>query len=161
GFIQILPAQDAIGAHGKTYRLLAVDEVHGYRSWDLLEAMALDPTRADAQQWITSYASLFHKPGAPLHDLQAIARTGTDRRLLESWYAADRCTDPDFADLPPEQRANPSMAMWGNPEYLAQQQRRLPAHKYRRLHLNLPGLPEGSAFQPEPVMDAIERGMSV
>jgi hypothetical protein len=27
--------------------------------------------------------------------------------------------------------------------------------------LNLPGLPEGSAFQPEPVMDAIARGVSV
>lgn len=37
----------------------------------------------------------------------------------------------------------------------------LPAHKYRRLHLNLPGLPEGSAYQPEPVMDAVERGVPV
>jgi hypothetical protein len=50
------------------------------------------------------------------------------------------------------------MASWGNPGYLAQQRRRLPAHKYRRLHLNLQGLPDGSAFQPEPVMDAIDRG---
>ena len=44
------------------------------------------------------------------------------------------------------------MASWGDGgEYLEQQRRRLPAHKFRRLHLNLPGLPEGSAFQPEPV----------
>jgi hypothetical protein len=28
GFIEVLPAQDAIGAHGKTYRLLAIDEIH-------------------------------------------------------------------------------------------------------------------------------------
>jgi hypothetical protein len=51
------------------------------------------------------------------------------------------------------------MGSWGNATYLDQQQRRLPAHKYRRLHLNLPGLPEGSAFQVEPVMDAIQRGV--
>jgi hypothetical protein len=30
--------------------------------------------------------------------------------MLFSWYAADYCADPEFASLPPEQRANPSMA---------------------------------------------------
>jgi hypothetical protein len=159
GFIEILPAQDAIGAHGKTYRFLGVDEIHGYRNWDLLEAMAPDPTRTDAQTWITSYASIFHRPGVPLFDLLQQAKAGADPRLLFSWYAADHCTDPAFAELPPEQRANPSLASWGNPEYLDQQRRRLPAHKFRRLHLNLPGLPEGSAFQPEPIMDAVTRGV--
>lgn len=158
GFIEVLPARDAVGSHGKTYRLLAVDEIHGYKNWDLLEALAPDPTRSDCQQWITSYASLIHRPGAPLFDLLQQARAGADDRMLFSWFAADFCTDEAFADLSPEERANPSMASWGNPEYLDQQKRRLPAHKYRRLHLNLPGLPEGSAFQPEPVMDAIERG---
>jgi len=161
GFLEVLPAQDAIGSHGKTYRLLGVDEIHGYRSWDLLEALAPDPTRPDCQQWITSYASVFHRPGAPLFDLLRQAKTETDSRLLFSWYGADFTTDPAFADVSPERRANPSMDSWGDPDYLAQQQRQLPAHKYRRLHLNLPGLPEGSAFQPEPVMEAIERGMAV
>jgi hypothetical protein len=61
----------------------------------------------------------------------------------------------------PEERANPSLTSWADPGYLAQQQRRLPAHKYRRLHLNLPGLPEGSAYQPDPIADAIERGAQV
>ncbi len=158
GFIEILPAQDAVGAHGKTYRLLGVDEIHGYRSWDLLEALAPDPTRLDCQQWITSYASLFHRPGAPLFDLLVQAKSGADPRMMLDWWAADFCTAADVEHLTPEERANPSMASWGNPEYLEQQRRRLPVHKYRRLHLNLPGLPEGSAFQPEPVMDAIERG---
>jgi hypothetical protein len=37
----------------------------------------------------------------------------------------------------------------------------LPAHKYRRLHLNLPGVPDGAAFQPDPVMDAVARGVTV
>ena len=160
GFIEILPANDAIGSHGKTYRLLGIDEIHGYRNWDLLEALAPDPTRADAQTWIATYASLHHKQGAPLFDLLKVARANADPRMLFSWFAADYCTDPAFADLPPEQRANPSMASWGNDEYLQQQRRRLPAHKYRRLHLNLPGLPVGSAYQPEPVMDAIMRGVT-
>jgi hypothetical protein len=161
GFIEILPAQDAIGAHGKTYRLLVVDEIHGYRNWDLLEALAPDPTRGDTQVWITSYASLFHKPGVPLFDLLQQAKAGADPRMLFSWYAADFTTDATFHDATPEQRANPSMASWGNPDYLEQQQRRLPSHKYRRLHLNLPGTPEGSAYQPEPVIDAVARGVRV
>jgi hypothetical protein len=160
GFLEILPAKDVAGSHGKTFRMLGIDEIHGHRTWDLLEALAPDPTRLDAQTWITSYASLFHRPGVPLFDLFAIGKAGTDPRMLFSWYGADFCTDPDFADKVPEVRANPSMASWGNPEYLPQQARRLPSHKFRRLHLNLPGLPEGSAFQPEPVMDAIDRGVA-
>jgi hypothetical protein len=157
----VLPVQDAIGAHWKTFRMLAVDEIHGYKNWDLLEALAMDPTRPDCQTWITSYASLFHRPGAPLFDMCRAGRAGTDSRMLFSWYAADFTTDPDFADAAPEDRANPSRPSWPDPEYLLQQRRRLPAHKFRRLHLNLPGLPEGSAFQPDPVMSAVARGVAV
>lgn len=156
GFILILPAGDVTGSHGKTYRFYGHDEIHGLRTWDLLEAMQLDPTRPDAQMWITSYASIYHKP--PLFDLCSAGWAGRDPRMLFSWYAADRTTDPDFAEADPETRANPSRGSWVDPEYLEQQRRRLPAHKYRRLHLNLPGLPEGSAFQPEPVMAAVQRG---
>ncbi len=160
GFLMILPAQDVAGAHGKTYRFCGFDEIHGYRSWDILEAMQLDPTRLDAQMFITSYASIHHKPGVPLFDLCRIGRAGTDPRMHFSWYAADFTTDSDFAEAEPETRANPSRGTWADANYLAQQQRRLPAHKYRRLHLNLPGLPEGSAFQAEPIIDAIVRGVA-
>ncbi|MBI4348489.1 MAG: hypothetical protein HY553_16735, partial [Elusimicrobia bacterium] len=159
GFLMILPAQDIVGTHGKTYRFCGFDEIHGYRTWDILEAMQLDPTRLDAQMWITSYASLFHRPGVPLFDLVAAGRAGSDPRMLFSWYAADFTTDEAFHDADPETRANPSRGSWADPGYLAQQQRRLPAHKYRRLHLNLPGLPEGSAFAVEAVMDAVARGV--
>jgi hypothetical protein len=161
GFLMILPAQDVSGAHGKTFRLVAFDEIHAYKTWDLLEAMQPDPTRPDAQTWITSYASIYHRPGIPLYDLTQAGRAGTDPRMLFSWYSADYTTDTDFADADPETRANPSRSSWADPQYLAQQQRRLPAHKYRRLHLNLPGLPDGSAFQVEPVADAITRGVLV
>ncbi len=160
GFLEILPAGDVAGQHGKTYRFCGFDEIHGYRTWDLLEAMQLDPTRLDGQMWITSYATLFHKPGVPLFDLCARGRAASDPRMLFSWYAADYTTDPAFVDADQETRANPSREAWPDQGYLAQQQRRLPAHKYRRLHLNLPGLPEGSPFQPEPVTGAIVRGVS-
>jgi hypothetical protein len=132
------------------------------RTWDVIEAMQPDPYRPDAQQWITSYASLYHKPGVPLFDLMQIGKAVSDPRMLFSWYAANYCTDPDFAGKTSEERANPSMPSWGQSRILSdQQRRRLSSHKYRRLHLNLPGLPEGSAYQPEPIMDAIARGVPV
>jgi len=161
GFLQILPAGDVVGSHGKTYLFCGFDEIHGYKTWDLLEAMQLDPTRTDALMWITSYASIYHRPGVPLFDLLATGKRGADPRMYFSWYAADYCTDPAFEHLSPEQKANPSMSSWEDPGYLVQQQSRLPSHKYRRLHLNLPGAPEGSAFSAEKVMEAVERGIRV
>jgi hypothetical protein len=112
GFLKILPAQFAVGEHGKTFRFAGI---HGYRDWTLLEAMQPDPTRADALTWITSYASIYHKPGVPLFDLCQQGRAGADPRLVFSWYAADYTTDPDFAGADPETRANPSRGRRGDP----------------------------------------------
>jgi hypothetical protein len=86
------------------------------------------------------------------------ARSGEDPRFLFSWYSGDYCTDPDFAELEPEARANPSMASWGNDGSLAQQRKRLPSHKFRRLHPNMPGSPEGAAFDGDKIMAAIFTG---
>lgn len=141
GFLEILPAGDVVGTHGKTYLFAGFDEIHGYKTWDILEAMQLDPTRTDAMQWITSYASIYHKPGVPLFDLFATGKRGADPRMFFSWYAADYVTDPAFENLSPEGKANPSAGSWADAGYLIQQQTRLPSHKYRRLHLNLPGSP--------------------
>ncbi len=70
------------------------------------------------------------------------------RRQLSLCYT----TDPNVpADATPEQRANPSMGSWPGPTYLEQQQHRLPAHKYRRRHLNLPGSAEGAALRAESI----------
>src|SRR5262249_4522505 len=82
GFLMILPAQNVAGTHGKTYRFAGFDEIHGYRTWDLLEAMQLDPTRRDALMWITSYASIYHKPGVPLFDLLQQGRAAADARMF-------------------------------------------------------------------------------
>ena len=161
GFLEILPAGDVVGTHGKTYLFVGFDEIHGYKTWDILEAMQLDPTRLDAMMWITSYASIYHKPGVPLFDLLATGKKGTDPRMFFSWYAADYVTDPAFENLSPEEKANPSASSWEDAGYLSQQQSRLPSHKYRRLHLNLPGSPEGSAYDAGKVMDSIARGVAV
>jgi hypothetical protein len=161
GFLEILPAGDIVGTHGKTYLFAAFDEIHGYKTWDILEAMQLDPTRPDAMMWITSYASIYHRPGVPLFDLFASGKKGSDPRMFFSWYAADYVTDPAVENLSPEGKANPSASSWEDVNYLVQQQSRLPSHKYRRLHLNLPGSPEGSAYSAEKIMDAVERGVAV
>ncbi len=161
GFIEILPARDIAGAHGKTFCFIGYDEIHEYRSWDLMEALQPDPTRPDALQWITSYASIFNYPSIPLFDLCEIGKAKRDPRMVFSWYAADYCTDPTLADASPEHKANPSMASWKDTGYLEQQRVRLPSHKFRRLHLNLPGLPEGGFLDPQRVDQCIERRRGV
>jgi hypothetical protein len=158
GSLQILPARDAVGSHGKTALFIGFDEIHGYRNHDLFEALAPDPTRRDVLTWITSYSGIRHAPGIPLYDMMKAGKRGDDRRMFFSWYGGDFTTDPAAAELPPEQRANPSLESWGNPDYLDQQRKRLPSHKFRRLHLNLPGAPEGAAFSGERVMAAIVTG---
>ncbi len=157
GELAILPARDVTGSHGKTYLFVGFDEIHGYRNWDLFEALAPDPTRLDALTWITSYASIYNTVGAPLFDLVQQGRKGEDPRMYFTWYAGDCSTDPAYQDesLTPEERANPSQASWNNPSYLPQQKRRLPTHKYRRLHLNLPGMPEGTYLDAERVLTCI------
>ena len=157
--LRILPANDALGAHGKSAAFVGFDEIHGYRSWDILEAMQLDPHRRDAVMWITSYASIYSTSGAPLHDLMQIGKAGTDRRMLFSWYSADYCTDPACADLAPEAKANPSLA--ASPDllaYIEQQRMRLPIGRFRRLHLNLPGAPQGAAFDQSKILACVVTG---
>jgi hypothetical protein len=158
GSIKILPSRD-IGLHGKTFCFAGFDEIHGYRDWNIFEALAIDPTRPDALTWITSYDTIFNSPGVPLYDLKQIGKAGSDKRMLFSWYSGDLCTDVAFAALPPEQRANPSMSSWPEgAKYLEQQRHRLPVYKYRRLHLNLPGAPEGAVFDQGKLLAAIVVG---
>jgi hypothetical protein len=159
GTFKVLPSRDAVGQHGKTFCFLAFDEIHGYRTHDLFEALSPDPTRHDALVWITSYNSLRNAPGIPLHDYMLAGKRGDDPKMYFSWYAGDFTTDPTVPeDATPEARANPSMASWGSDGYLAQQKRRLPNHRYRRLHLNLPGAPDGAAFDADAIMAATIAG---
>jgi hypothetical protein len=161
GFLEILPAGDIKGSHGKVYLFCGFDEIHGYKTWDILEALAHDPTRHDSLQWITSYASIYHRPGVPLFDLFARGKSGKDRRMYFSWFAGDFTTDKSSENLPPEEKANPSRKSWGDDDYVATERGRLPSHKFRRLHLNLPGSPEGAAYSAEKIMDSVDRNVAV
>jgi phage terminase large subunit-like protein len=157
--LKILPAKDIAGAHGKSAAFVGFDEIHGYKDWSLMEALQPDPTRPDALMWVTSYASLFATTGAPLHDLMQIGKAGKDQRMLFSWYSGDFTTDPAFADLPPLERANPSLPSWPDGiGYLEQQRTRLPTGRFRRLHLNLPGSPEGAVFDQGKVLSCVVIG---
>jgi hypothetical protein len=158
GYCRIIPGRDVLGAHGGTSDFDVVDEIQTQKDWRLLEALAPDPSK-QTLQWITSYNSIFHRPLAPLFDLLKIAWAGTDAHMFFSYYGADRSNDPDFENASPELRANPSMASWENQNYLEQQKLRTPSHVYRRLHMNLPGAPEGAAFSAEKIMDAVDRGV--
>ena len=114
GVLRILPARDVAGAHGKTFLFSGFDEIHGYRSHDLFEALAPDPTRPDALIWITSYAGIRHAPGHSalrLHASREARRRPADvlqlvRRRLHDGPGACRCD--------PERRANPTWHRWGS-----------------------------------------------
>ena len=77
------------------------------------------------QTWMTSYDTIYSEPGVPLVDLKKRGMAGDDPRMLFSWYSGEFCTDPAFAGLPPEQRANPSMASW--PQDLHRTTKKAPA----------------------------------
>jgi hypothetical protein len=83
--------------------------------------------------------------------------------MLFSWHSGGELnTDPAFAGLEPELRANPSFGSW--PEgraYLDQQRRVLPTAKFRRLHLNLPGAPDGAVLDQGKVLACIVAGRTV
>src|SRR5438445_5790551 len=91
--------------------------------------------------------------------LKAIGKAGKNPHMLFSWYSGDYCTDSKFAKLPPERRANTSMASWSDGQsYLDQQRTRLPSARFRRLHLNLPGAPQGAAFDQAKVLACVVAG---
>jgi hypothetical protein len=52
GTLRILPARDVVSLHGKQGNYIGFDEIHGYKTYDLFEALAPDPTRRDALTWV-------------------------------------------------------------------------------------------------------------
>jgi hypothetical protein len=148
GFIEILPAGDARGLHGKTYLFLVVDELHTQKDYRVLEALELDRTRPDATQWFASYASLYRQAGVPLVDLLKQHERKSDPRLYVSWYAGT------------VEEANPSLNQPLGPttDDIEDARRALPSWIFRRLYQNLPGQPDGAAFDALTVEAAVIAG---
>ena len=148
GFIEILPAQDAQGLHGKTYLFLVVDELHTQKDYRLLEALEIDRTRQDAMQWFASYASIYRQTGVPLNDILRQHAANKDPRLYVSWYAGTI------------EEANPSLGGPLGPtrEDIEDARLSLPSWIFRRLYHNLPGQPDGSALNADIVDGCIIRG---
>jgi hypothetical protein len=151
GFIEILPAGDAPGLHGKTYLFLVVDELHTQRDYRVLEALELDRTRPDAVQSFASYASLSRAAGIPINDILKQHAAQSDPRLFVSWYAGTI------------EEANPSLngPLGPTMDDILDAQRALPSWIFRRLYQNLPGQPDGAAFDASKVEDAIVTGRTV
>ncbi len=151
GFIEILPARDAQGLHGKTYLFLVVDELHTQKTYDLLMALELDRTRPDAVQWFASYASLYRHAGVPLVDILKQHEAKSDPRLSVSWYSGTI------------EEANPSLngPLGPTMEDILDAQRSLPSWIFRRLYMNLPGQPDSAAFDAEKVEEAVIPGRTV
>jgi len=151
GFIEILPARDAQGLHGKTYLFLVVDELHTQKTYDLLMALELDRTRCDSVQWFASYASLYRHSGIHLIDIQKQHEAKSDPRLYVSWYSGTI------------EEANPSLNGPLGPtlEDILDAQRSLPSWIFRRLYQNQPGQPDSAAFDAEKVEDAVIAGRTV
>jgi len=151
GFIEILPAGDVTGLHGKTYLFLVVDELHTQRDYRVLEALELDRTRPDAMQWFASYASIYRQPGVPLNDILKQDMAKTDPRLYVSWYAGSI------------EEANPSLngPLGPTTADMEDARRSLPSWVFRRLCLNLPGQPDGAAFDATAVEQCVVQNRKV
>jgi hypothetical protein len=136
GFIEILPAQDVAGMHGKTYLTALFDEAHTMKDYRVLEGLEIDRTRSDSMQWFASYASLYRQAGVPLVDMQKQHAAGSDPRLYVSWFAGTI------------EEANPSLNAPLGPtlDDIEDARRSLPSWIFRRLYENLPGQPDGAAF---------------
>lgn len=151
GFLEILAAGDAPGLHGKTYLFLVVDELHTQRDYKVLEALEIDRTRPDAVQWFASYASMSRAAGVPINDIQKQHAAQSDPRLFVSWYSGTI------------ENANPSLNGPLGPtiDDIHDAQRSLPSWIFRRLYLNLPGQPDGAAFDASMIEDATMKGRTV
>lgn len=151
GFIEILPAQDASGMHGKSYRLMCLDELHTQTSYDVLEGLEMDPTRPDAQQLFGSYSPLLPRPGIPITDILKQHADRVDPRLFVFSRSGDIET------------ANPAMGgpLGSTREEIESAQVRLPSWHFRRLYLNLSGQAEGAAFDGNAVEACIIKNRKV
>ena len=159
GTMEILPGARYRRRAWQDEIFIGFDEIWAYRNHDLFEAAC---ARSDA----AGRADMDHRLTRAFVTLREFRFTTICK--LASAATIRACSSRGSAAISPPIRHSPtapqksalipSMAGWDNPDYLTQQRRRLPTHKYRRLHLNLPGAPDGAAFDGDAVMAAIVSG---
>lgn len=148
GYIEIVASKNADALHGRSYRLLAFDELHTQPDYRVLEALELDPTRPDAQQLFASYSPLTPKPGTPITDMLRQYQDRVDPRF----YVFSR--SGSIAD------ANPAMGgpLGSTKEEIENARFRLPTWHWRRLYLNLPGQGADSAYDAAAIESCVVKG---
>lgn len=148
GYIEIVAAKNADALHGRSYRLLAFDELHTQNDYKVLEALELDPTRPDAQQLFASYSPLTPKPGTPIVDMLRQYHDGLDPRLFV------------FSRSGTIEEANPAMGgpLGSTKADIDHARVRLPTWHWRRLYLNLPGQGADSAYDAAAVEACVVKG---
>lgn len=148
GYIEIVASKNADALHGRSYRLLAFDELHTQVDYRVLEALELDPTRPDAQQLFASYSPLTPKLGAPIVDLLTQFRDRLDPRLFV------------FSRSGSIEEANPGLGgpLGSTKEEIESARFRLPTWHWRRLYLNLCGQGADSAYDAAAIEACVIKG---
>jgi Phage Terminase len=148
GYIEIVASRNADALHGRSYRLLAFDELHAQADYRVLEALELDPTRPDAQQLFASYSPLTPKPGTPIVDLLRQHLDGVDPQLFV------------FSRSGSIAEANPALGgpLGSTQADIEHARVRLPTWHYRRLYLNLSGQGADSAFDADALEACVMKG---
>jgi hypothetical protein len=148
GYIEIVASKNVDALHGRSYRLLAFDELHAQSGYGVLEALELDPARSDAQQLFASYSPLTPKPGTPIVDILRQYHDGLDPRLFV------------FSRSGSIEEANPAMGgpLGSTQDDIEHARLRLPTWHWRRLYLNLPGQGADSAYDADAIEDCVVKG---
>ncbi len=130
-------SSDAPGSHGLNASLVIWDEIWNQRDYDLWEALTHSPARKQPLHFIITYAGYEQVEGNLLWDLYQAGLKGEDPAFYMFW-------------------SHENHASWVTDEYLAQQRRRLPEHRYLRLHENRFTSGEYSFLSREDVEAAID-----
>ncbi len=148
GYIEVVACGDVDGLHGRSYRLMACDELHAQTDYRALEALELDPTRPDAQQLFASYSPLTPTPGTPIVDMLRQNQDGVDPRLFV------------FSRSGSIEEANPAMGgpLGSTHDEIESARFRLPTWHWRRLYLNLPGQGADSAYDAAAIEACVVKG---
>lgn len=148
GYVEIVASKNADSLHGRSYRLLAFDELHTQADYRVLEALELDPARPDAQQLFASYSPLTPKPGTPIVDMLKQYHDGIDSRLFV------------FSRSGSIEEANPAMGgpLGSTKEEIEHARLRLPTWHWRRLFLNLAGQGADCAYDAVAIEACVVKG---